>query len=176
MERVSLTREQVRTARRRGWAAGIGLAFVICAGLFVALLQTPMGAEPRRLLFSCVVTFVIGAAIIGWRFSVHWPAGAALRAQRLARREQSVARHPAWERAMRRHSLLTIGACTLWFVVAGVALWWVWHGWVGPRPPIERLAVASVAILLAAWPVLVMARRMTALAAAGPHRRADTQT
>jgi len=33
-----------------------------------------------------------------------------------------------------------------------------------------------VAILLAAWPVLVMARRMTALAAAGPHRRADTQT
>jgi hypothetical protein len=51
------------------------LAFVICAGLFVALLQTPMGAEARRLLFSCVVTFVIGAAIIGWRFSVHWPAG-----------------------------------------------------------------------------------------------------
>src|SRR4029450_4330288 len=117
MERVSLTREQVRTARRRGWAAGVGVAFVICAGLFVALLQTPMGAEPRRLLFSCVVTFVIGAAIIGWRFSVHWPAGAALRAQRLARRGQSGARHPACERALRRHSLLNIEAWALWFAV-----------------------------------------------------------
>jgi hypothetical protein len=175
MERVSLTREQVRTARRRGWAAGIGVGVRDLCG---ALRRAAADADGR----GSPAAAVLVRGDVRHRRRDHRVAllralarGAALRAQRLARREKSVARHPAWERAMRRHSLLTIGACTLWFVVAGVALWWVWHGWVGPRPPIERLAVASVAILLAAWPVLVMARRMTALAAAGPHRRADTQ-
>ena len=164
MDRVTLTRAQVWKARFVGGLIGVMAYGLVCLALYGFARLSPVSPVSLRPVF--VFAFVVGAPLVIWMFAQRGPQIVEGWRQGSARRREPRMRDPAGERAAWAPMRTLVLGCAVWLVVMVVMGWWVLQGWVAPKPPIERVAVASVILMLVAlWPWLAARRLGTMLEA-----------